>query len=181
MAALVPQVTFVDGDFVSSLPMYLFNDPRRTPLYPTFGVQLRSDINTPQDITDPISLFGAILLCSARQVLGRDPVQEGEDQRRIVTTIDASGFCWLDFAMSQATKVALFAAGARAAKDFLTGCAAAVRSGPVGTPGRCNVWCGMLLVKCSCMGSAGFLVCWATCIGNRAARFDLAHFEVCSD
>ena len=106
--------------------MYLYNDPWRTPVYPTFGVQLRSDVNAPQDITDPISLFGAILLCSSRQVLGRNHVETSDDQSRVVTTIDTTGFCWMDFAMREETKVALFAAGARAAKDFLTGCAAAL-------------------------------------------------------
>ncbi|KAK9813225.1 hypothetical protein WJX72_011010 [[Myrmecia] bisecta] len=116
------KITFVDGGVLSNFPINAFHTKDRVPVLPTFGVRFgtsRTAISASYtDINGIFSFLGA-MFDSSRHILDREFLLKNPDYCQLITTIDASGFDWLDFDLSIERKVELFAAGAKAAAEFL--------------------------------------------------------------
>lgn len=113
---------FVDGGVLSNFPINLFHDYSKVPSAPTFGVKLEYD-NRHQDVSGPMSLFGAIFN-SARHCMDYDFLHKNPEYKKLITWVpckraDGSPYNWLDFQMPDADKVGLFKDGAIAALNFL--------------------------------------------------------------
>lgn len=116
----VPEsVYFLDGGIMSNFPIDLFHEPHRVPVCPTFGVKLglnRAQPNTIGKFTELLSsLFDA-----ARHVHDYDFMTRHPDFRYLVACVDTQPYRWLDLHLPEEGKQALFAAGARAAAEFVT-------------------------------------------------------------
>jgi NTE family protein len=105
---------------MSNFPINLFHQPYRVPLAPTFGAKIGLDRAKPVEIVKPVELLGAVF-DAARHTLDFEFVAQNPDYRQLVTMIDTGDHNWLDFNISDDSKVDLFACGARAAANFLCG------------------------------------------------------------
>lgn len=108
---------FIDGGIISNFPINVFHDNSRVPRLPTFGVKLQMDQRI-QKISNPYNLALAIFN-SARHALDYEFIIQNPDYRKLVTWIPAKDFNWLDFAMTDEKKLALFIEGASAAQKFI--------------------------------------------------------------
>ncbi|KAK9805572.1 hypothetical protein WJX72_005958 [[Myrmecia] bisecta] len=114
------KVHLVDGGILSNFPINAFHLPS-VPLLPTFGVRFGRNRETHSgyaDSTTPLD-FAMSLFESSRHILDRDFINKNPDYTQLITNIDDTGFGWLDFNLPNDRKVALFAAGAKAAAEFL--------------------------------------------------------------
>ena len=62
----------------------------------------------------------------ARHNLDREFLYDNPDYSKLISTIDTTGFNWLNFDMKRDEQIRLFRRGAEAAASFLLGCAASV-------------------------------------------------------
>lgn len=117
-AFLPKQHCFVDGGVLSNFPIQAFH-ANRVPLRPTFGVKLEWDETAfeVEDITD----IARQCFNSARHALDVDFIDRNPDFSRLVAYIDTRDINWLDFEMSDETKLELFEIGAKTAVQFLEG------------------------------------------------------------
>ncbi|MBD2770151.1 patatin-like phospholipase family protein [Hymenobacter sp. BT664] len=116
---LIPEtVFFVDGGIMSNFPIDVFHCHYAVPKCPTFGVKLGQSRNRPNSVGKLTSLLGAVFN-SARHVHDYDFITHHPDYRLLVSYVETSRFNWLDFSLSEQTKVELFAEGARAAANFV--------------------------------------------------------------
>ncbi|KAK9823123.1 hypothetical protein WJX72_000428 [[Myrmecia] bisecta] len=116
------KIKFVDGGVLSNFPINAFHNKDRVPVLPTFGVCFgtsRTAVSASYTESNGILNFLGAIFDSSRQILDRDFLLKNPDYRQLITTIDASGFDWLDFDLSETRKVELFAQGAKAAAEFL--------------------------------------------------------------
>jgi NTE family protein len=111
------EAIFIDGGIMSNFPIDAFHDPTSVPRMPTFGVKLQYD-NRRKHIRGPGSLFGAIF-DSARHCRDYDFIMRNPDFRKLVQRIPCQGVNWLNFAMPDREKTALFKEGALYAFKFL--------------------------------------------------------------
>lgn len=115
----VPEsVYFIDGGILSNFPIDLFHQHYQVPACPTFGIKLGLGRSRPNRAEKFTQLLGDILSTS-RHGHDYDFVARNPDYRHLVSYADTSRYHWLDFALDDAGKEALFAAGARAAAGFV--------------------------------------------------------------
>lgn len=116
---LIPQtVYFVDGGILSNFPIDLFHQHYRVPACPTFGIKLGLDRSKPNPTEKFTQLLGGILN-TTRHGHDYDFITRNPDFRHLVSYADTSQFNWLDFSLPDSDKQALFAAGAKAAAEFI--------------------------------------------------------------
>lgn len=108
----------VDGGILSNFPIDIFHAPHRVPAAPTFGAKLGVDRSYAHPVQGPLGLARA-MFNTARHGLDYDFIIRNPDYRGLVTSISTQGFNWLDFAMPDEDKLALFTRGAEAACSFL--------------------------------------------------------------
>ena len=114
------EVYFIDGGILSNFPIDLFHQHYKVPACPTFGIKLGMERNQPNRITKFTGLIGAIF-DSARHGYDYDFITRNPDFRHLVICAETDQYNWLDFNLSDETKLALFAEGARAAMKFVRG------------------------------------------------------------
>lgn len=109
---------FVDGGVMSNFPIDLFHRPGRVPRAPTFGAKLGSDHRSSHEIDGPFQLAGA-MFNAARHCLDYDFIKRNPDYNLVVSWIPTGDHNWIDFNLSDAAKVDLFANGVETASEFL--------------------------------------------------------------
>ncbi|WP_375419529.1 patatin-like phospholipase family protein [uncultured Hymenobacter sp.] len=115
----VPEAAyFVDGAILSNFPIDLFHRHYQVPACPTFGIKLGLGRSAPNRAEKFTQLLGHILATS-RHGHDYDFIARNPDYRHLVSYADTSAFNWLDFALPESAKRALFAEGARAAAGFV--------------------------------------------------------------
>lgn len=115
----VPEsVYFIDGGILSNFPIDLFHQHYKVPACPTFGIKLGLGRSRPNRAEKFTQLLGDILSTS-RHGHDYDFVARNPDYRHLVSYADTSRYHWLDFALDEASKEALFAEGVRAAAGFV--------------------------------------------------------------
>lgn len=143
-----PELAYlVDGGITSNFPIDVFHSRDCIPLCPTFGVKLGVDREQSLKIDWILNFVGA-MFDTARHNSDYSFVYNNEDYRKIITFIDTAKiynpikeaknyidstyanlppknesqkYGWLEFGMSTKKKAALFALGAKAARDFICG------------------------------------------------------------
>ncbi|GAA4365967.1 patatin-like phospholipase family protein [Hymenobacter saemangeumensis] len=116
---LVPEtVHFLDGGIMSNFPIDLFHQHYRVPNCPTLGIKLGLNRSRPNQLTKFTKLIGA-MFDAARHVHDYDFIKRNPDFRLLVSYAETDQFNWLDFGLSDATKLELFAKGAAAAAKFV--------------------------------------------------------------
>lgn len=128
---------FVDGGVVSNFPIDAFHSIGSEPRMPTFGVKLQYDqrCKLRQDFPpfangklSALLPYGGAVFNSARHTLDYEFIKKNPDYKNLVEFIpctykDTSGntcsYGWLDFAMPDSHKQALFIQGARKAIKFI--------------------------------------------------------------
>lgn len=115
----IPQTAmFMDGGIMSNFPIDLFHDNTRVPAAPTFGVKLGIDRGAPSNTSSLPAVLGA-MFDAARTQYDFDFIHRNSDYRHLVHCLNVDKFNWLDFRMSDDSKVELFAVGVRGAVEFL--------------------------------------------------------------
>jgi NTE family protein len=117
----VPEkVSFVDGGMLSNFPINVFHRPDGgVPRKPTFGARLSTYRETYSGLETLTSFFGA-MISSMRQIYDYDFIKRNPDFSKLICHIDADKeFNWLDFEISRAEQVRMFAHGATEAIEFL--------------------------------------------------------------
>jgi len=112
------EVVFVDGGVMSNFPIDLFHNYHKVPSAPTFGARIGLSRNKPVNTTK-LTQFLFAIFNSARHVHDYDFIARNPDYRNLVGVIDTGEHNWLDFGLSDAAKLDLFARGAQAAGTFL--------------------------------------------------------------
>lgn len=116
-AELPEECIFVDGGIMSNFPIDLFHKTHGEPAAPTFGAKLGQDERR-GEIGDLKGYTWAIF-DSARHCLDYDFIFRNPDYKRLLTYIDVRDYDWLDFGMSEETRLGLFRRGVEAAATFL--------------------------------------------------------------
>ena len=114
------EVYFIDGGILSNFPIDLFHQHYKVPACPTFGIKLGLNRNQPNKVQKFTGLIGAIFN-SARHGYDYDFITRNPDFRHLVICAETDQYNWLDFYLSDETKLALFAEGAKAAMKFVRG------------------------------------------------------------
>lgn len=109
---------FMDGGIMSNFPIDLFHDNTRVPAAPTFGIKLGIDRGAPSNTGSLPAVLGA-MFDAARTQYDFDFIHRNSDYRHLVHCLNVDKFNWLDFKMSDESKVELFAVGVRGAVEFL--------------------------------------------------------------
>ncbi len=114
---------FVDGGVLSNFPMSIFYNPAvRTPRLPSFGIDL-NDSKPEDNLQSPTgwSFIGFIgrMFNTIRFYYDKDFLLKNKMFEKGVGTVPLSEFNWLNFFLSDQEKLAMFEAGAKAARDFL--------------------------------------------------------------
>ncbi len=112
------EVYFIDGGIMSNFPIDIFHKFNTIPRLPTFGVRLGIDRNSPNQISNPLSLFGAIFN-SIRHLHDYDFILKHPDYKQLIQHIDIGDHDWLNFNLSDESKIDLFKRGTKAAAAFL--------------------------------------------------------------
>jgi NTE family protein len=112
-------VIFMDGGIMSNFPINMFHTPSMVPLAPTFGVKIGVDEQI-IEIDSPGKLLSAVFN-AARGDLDADFILQNPDYKHLVKEIDTGEHNWLNFNLTLDEQVDLFARGAEAASQFLTG------------------------------------------------------------
>ena len=112
------EIYFVDGGIMSNFPIDIFHKFNTVPRLPTFGVRLGVDRGVPNEISNPLKLFGA-MFNSIRHLHDYDFILRNPDYRMLVQHIDIGQHNWLNFNLDNDDKVDLFRRGAFAAAEFL--------------------------------------------------------------
>lgn len=112
------QIYLVDGGTMSNFPVNVFHQYGAVPRMPTFGVRLRDDRNTLNEITNPLNMFAA-LFNSVRHLHDYDFILRHPDYSMLIGKIDVGHHGWLDFSLSDDAKADLFVRGAEGAARFL--------------------------------------------------------------
>jgi predicted acylesterase/phospholipase RssA len=107
---------FMDGGIISNFPINKFFKPVAKPRLPTFGVMLNDPYKTPSDSL--LDIIGSVFNTS-RKHYDRSFLAEHIFYKQCLTNIDVSDINWLNFELEDKEKIALFKAGAEAAKEFL--------------------------------------------------------------
>ncbi len=115
---LPSEVLFIDGGIMSNFPINLFHETEVPPSCPTFGVKLGVDRTSPRKISKPMQLISAIF-DSARHAADSEFLNQNPDYEQLITYINTGDHSWLDFSMTDADKIDLFARGVEAARTFL--------------------------------------------------------------
>jgi NTE family protein len=110
---------FVDGGVLSNFPIDAFHHRTRVPLRPTLGVKLQWDEHK-HDIPGVLKVFSQSFN-TARHAMDAEFLKQNPDYSKLVAYIDTEDISWLDFAMSNETKLRLFRMGALTAVAFLRG------------------------------------------------------------
>ncbi|OUJ75958.1 patatin-like phospholipase family protein [Hymenobacter crusticola] len=118
MGEIPESVLFVDGGIMSNFPIDLFHDNTQVPAAPTFGIKLGVDRAASRTTNSLPQYLGAIF-DAARTQYDFDFIHRNSDYRHLVHCLNVDGFNWLDFQMSDADKLELFAVGVRGAVEFL--------------------------------------------------------------
>jgi NTE family protein len=121
-------VRFVDGGILSNFPINIFYNPKiEIPRLPTFGIDL-DDIDPKdkeKDKTNTGSMglgsFMGRMFNTIRYYYDKDFLLKNNLFKKGIGRIEVYEFNWLDFAISDEKKVALFVKGAQAAGQFLQG------------------------------------------------------------
>lgn len=108
---------FVDGGVLSNFPIDAFHNHARVPLRPTWGVKLQWDEHK-HDIPGVLKVFSQSFN-TARHAMDAEFLKQNPDHSKLVAYIDTEDISWLDFAMSNETKLRLFRMGALTAVAFL--------------------------------------------------------------
>jgi NTE family protein len=103
---------------MSNFPIDVFHKFNTIPRLPTFGVRLGVDRNNSNKITSPLNLFWA-MFNSIRHLHDYDFILRNPDYKMLIQVIDIGSHDWLNFAMSDESKIDLFVRGAKAASKFL--------------------------------------------------------------
>jgi NTE family protein len=111
------EVVFVDGGVMSNFPISLFHVAGE-PRMPTFGVKLGVDRSEARSVRKPGEFLGA-LFDAARHCADFDFLYRNPEYRSLMTWIETGDHNWLDFFMSDAAKLDLFARGAEAGAKFI--------------------------------------------------------------
>lgn len=112
----------VDGGVLSNFPVELF-DSAGIPEWPTFGIKLAAPANTEPSarvrhpIHGPISELAALFFTAQE---AHDAYYLKNDKFVRTTMVDTLNIATTDFQLSADQKAALYASGAKAAKDFLS-------------------------------------------------------------
>ena len=115
---LPDHVLFVDGGVMSNFPIDLFHQEDQIPNRPTIGVKLGTDRNHYNETTNISSFIGNIFE-GVRNLRDHEFLIKNPEYRKLIAHIDVDGYNWLDFALTDETKLQLFEKGAEAAADFL--------------------------------------------------------------
>ena len=113
-----PEILFVDGGIMSNFPIDLLHREGTIPNRPTFGVKLGHDRREYSKTSGFVSFLGT-LFDGVRNLRDHEFLVSNPQYRDVTSYINVDGFDWLDFAISDENKKKLFAAGARAAAQFL--------------------------------------------------------------
>lgn len=109
---------FLDGGIMSNFPIDLFHRAGRVPRAPTFGAKLGSDHRSSREIGGPFELAGA-MFNAARHCLDYDFIKRNPDYNLLVSWIPTGEHNWINFNLSDAAKIDLFASGVETAAQFL--------------------------------------------------------------
>ncbi len=119
---------FVDGGLMSDFPINIFYNPRVVePRLPSFGIDL-DDTATPDDSDDdddndliPNSLGEYLggLFNTIRYYYDKDFLIKNNVFKKGIGKIELSEFNWLNFFVSEESKIEMFVKGAQSARDFL--------------------------------------------------------------
>jgi NTE family protein len=112
------EIYFVDGGLLSNFPVDVFHKHNVVPRLPTFGIRLGIDRNKPNNITNPMNLFGA-MFNSIRHLHDYDFILRNPDYKQLVKSIDIGPHDWLNFGITDEAKKDLFFRGALAASQFV--------------------------------------------------------------
>jgi NTE family protein len=112
------EVLFIDGGILSNFPIDLFHQHFQLPACPTFGIKLGFSRTTANPSAKFTQLLGNIF-STTRHGHDYDFIARNPDYRHLVSYADTARFNWLDFGLDEASKLALFAEGARAAARFV--------------------------------------------------------------
>lgn len=120
------ETRFVDGGALSNFPINIFFDPKvKTARLPSFGIDLddagKKDILGKDAGSWSLGGYCGRMLNTIRGYYDKDFLLKNEGFGRGIGKVDLSDpkYNWLDFFASDKTKTDLFAAGAKAAKEFL--------------------------------------------------------------
>jgi NTE family protein len=108
---------FVDGGVMSNFPIDVFHRVG-LPSRPTLGVKLGIERCTNKNIREIGDLLYGCFN-AARNLRDFEFIHKNPDYKNLVSFIDTNDYSWIDFNVSDKTKVDLFVEGARAAKSFL--------------------------------------------------------------
>ncbi len=128
-----PYTMFLDGGIVSNFPLSIFDVPsqaeaeRTRPQCPTFGLLIDEQLDTPntvEEIDNPLKLGMAMFLTAMehgdKSVIKESPHNASRIIRISNTVAPNRKITVVDFAMSDADKITLFANGVRAVLDKLS-------------------------------------------------------------
>jgi NTE family protein len=112
-------VRFVDGGILSNFPINVFHRPNTVPRMPTFGVRLSASRER-HNTTDRFFPFVWAMINTMRHLYDYDFLLRNPDYQHLICRLDTDNdFNWLDFNMSDKSKIRLFQRGAQKAIGFL--------------------------------------------------------------
>ena len=124
---LSKEIWFVDGGVLSNFPINIFHNPTvKIARMPTFGVKLEDEKHlVPGDEYKPAKIsmgkFLGNIFSTIRYYYDKDFLKRNAIYEKGIAHIDVAQINWLNFGMSEETKIDLFNRGAAAAKIFLLG------------------------------------------------------------
>ncbi len=111
------RITFADGGLLSNFPIDLFHR-RAVPRAPTFGARLGSASRHVKEIKT-LGQYGGGLFNALRHYADYDFIFRNPLYKQLIAYIPTDEYNWLDFNMSDASKLGLFKAGMESAYRFL--------------------------------------------------------------
>jgi NTE family protein len=125
--AQIPKVArFIDGGMISNFPINVFYNAKvKVPRLPTFGIMLDDeeavDPNHAEQTRGSFLSFAAAMFNTVRFNYDKEFLVKHADFNKTIGRVDARGFNWLNFNLSDEEKKALFLRGVEGAAKFLMG------------------------------------------------------------
>jgi len=117
-ASIPSEVLFMDGGIISNFPIDIFHNNLKVPEAPTFGVKIGLDKAEINENKKFFSLIGSVFN-TARFSSDDNFLRTNADFRNLIGYIDTGNHNWLNFGLTDESKVDLFIRGAQAASIFL--------------------------------------------------------------
>ena len=108
----------VDGGIMSNFPIDVFHVKNSIPRKPTLGIKLGEERKESNAINNIFQLTYSVF-DSARQIRDFEFIFNNSEFEKLVTYVDLKDFNWLDFSLSDKSKIEMFVRGAEAACGFL--------------------------------------------------------------